>query len=425
MAMGTILDGLLAITLAAAGAKEEMFRVPSLPAVPAAQAPGALDAGAARGLDFRGVDMGALKKYNDAFKLDGDDDAPPETKAAAWRRLAEGAPGFAELAGKRAAEWARYAAGQRAADEARQRWIEARDSDWDNISERLTMAVVPAADKALWAGQFVYKYLRFPGVEPEMARVLVGLVPAGPEAIRLEEAARSVQKEAARSGKAGIQWVRIPGGNFMMSSESGLSYEEPVHRVTVKSFRMAKTEVTNKQYRACVEAGACTPPGPDCGYYSFADDQPVVCVDWKQAGAFAAWVGGRLPTEAEWEYAARSAGKNWKYPWGNEDAACGKAVMNKGCGRNATWPVCSKTAGNTRQGLCDMAGNVWEWTQDGYHDSYDGAPANGGAWESPAGSYRVLRGGSWRNDAADLRASSRGRGDPGGSDVALGFRPAR
>ena len=138
--------------------------------------------------------------------------------------------------------------------------------------------------------------------------------------------------------------------------------------MTVKSFQLAKTEVTNKQYKACVEAGACTPPSS----YEGGDDQPVVNVDWNQAKAFSEWVGGRLPSEAEWEYAARSGGKERKYPWGDEEPSCERAVMNQGgngCGRNATWPVCSKTAGNTSQGLCDMAGNVWEWTQDWYHDS--------------------------------------------------------
>jgi formylglycine-generating enzyme required for sulfatase activity len=236
-------------------------------------------------------------------------------------------------------------------------------------------------------------------------------------------------EEAAMSGNAGIRWVRIPGGSFMMGSESGDPNEKPVHGVTVKSFEMAKTEVTNKQYRACVEAGACTAPGSGCESYSSADEQPVVCVDWKQAAAFSAWVGGRLPSEAEWEYAARSAGENWEYPWGNEEATCGRAVMfqdAEGCGRNAAWPVCSKTAGDTRQGLCDMAGNVWEWTQDGYHDSYDGAPENGGAWEIPAGSNRVVvRGGSWLFDAAFLRAAHRGKGFPGMRYGSLGFRPAR
>jgi formylglycine-generating enzyme required for sulfatase activity len=146
-------------------------------------------------------------------------------------------------------------------------------------------------------------------------------------------------------------------------------------------------------------------------------------VDWNQAKTFSAWVGGRLPSEAEWEYAARSAGKDRKYPWGDEDATCERAVIS-GCG-SATAPVCSKPAGNTQQGLCDMAGNAWEWVQDWYHGSYNGAPTDGSAWESPTGSYRVGRGGSWNYPADIARSAYRGSLVPGFRNYYLGFRPAR
>jgi len=96
-----------------------------------------------------------------------------------------------------------------------------------------------------------------------------------------------------------------------------------------------------------------------------------------------------------------------------------------GCGRDSTWPVCSKPRGNTTQGLCDMAGNVWEWVQDWYHSSYDGAPTDGSAWETPAGSNRVIRGGSWYLSARDVRAANRLGYDPRLRYVRLGFRLAR
>ena len=137
-----------------------------------------------------------------------------------------------------------------------------------------------------------------------------------------------------------------------------------------------------------------------------------------------------MPSESEWEFAARSGGQDITYPWGNETPTCQYAVMNdsapynsegNGCGEGSTWPVCGKTAGNTMHGLCDMAGNVSEWVQDVFHGSYDCdanpgtwecdsggvAPTDGSAWEVPHGEHRVLRGGTWYNDADNMRATGR------------------
>ena len=242
----------------------------------------------------------------------------------------------------------------------------------------------------------------------------------------------------AAGGRAGIQWVAIPGGSFIMGSSSGSSDEKPVHRVTVGAFSMLKTEVTVAQYRACLRAGKCTKP--DTGSYcnwgkGGRDAHPVNCVDWSQARRFCRWAGGRLPSEAEWEYAARSGGKNWKYPWGNAAATCSRAVMGHarsctatdpcGCGKNRTWPVCSKTAGNTTQGLCDMAGNVWEWTEDCWHGSYSGAPTDGSAWTRNCEYDRVSRGGSGFDPAGHLRATPRSTIPPAPAPVNLGVRCAR
>jgi formylglycine-generating enzyme required for sulfatase activity len=207
---------------------------------------------------------------------------------------------------------------------------------------------------------------------------------------------------------------------------------------------MAKTLVTNKQYRACVDAGACTAAHTSDGTCSMlkglkweqgtlsasfrGDDQPVVCVDWEQAKAFSEWAWGRLPSEAEWEYAARSAGKGRMYPWGDKQATCARAVMadgGYGCGRNMAWPVCSKPEGNSEQGLCDMAGNVWELVQDWYHNSYVGAPTDGSAWESPASFGRVRRGGSEYHVAGYARSAARATVDPAHRNSTIGFRPAR
>ena len=251
-----------------------------------------------------------------------------------------------------------------------------------------------------------------------------------------EEPAR---KAAPGPGKAGIKWVKIPAGTFMMGSNVKTD-ETPVHPVSVKAFELAKSPVTFRQYKTCVEAGACTPAHTadgQCLVWNgvswdrgilpprfLGDDQPAICVDWGQAVTFASWVGGRIPTEAEWEYAARSAGQDFRYPWGNEPATCERAVIGDGCGRNATWPVCSKPKGNTKQGLCDMAGNVWQWVSDRYHRSYDGAPADGSAWTDPR-AYQVLRGGAWINTPDEVRSANRYGYDPGYRIYYPGLRPAR
>jgi formylglycine-generating enzyme required for sulfatase activity len=227
----------------------------------------------------------------------------------------------------------------------------------------------------------------------------------------------------------GLDWVRIWGGSFVMGSPSGDANEQPVHTVRVSGFKMMKSEVTVGQYRKCVDAGACTAPdtGGSCDGDSGREDHPVNCVDWHQAQAFAVWAGGRLPTEAEWEYAARSGGQSWTYPWGNESATCSRAVMKEGttgCGQERTWPVCSKPEGNSTQGVCDLSGNVWEWVQDTYQETYKGAPGDGTAWETGA-SDRVVRGGSWLGSGSYLPASRRRGSGPSSRVRSLGFRLAR
>ena len=229
-----------------------------------------------------------------------------------------------------------------------------------------------------------------------------------------------------------LTWVSIPGGTFQMGSTAGGTEEQPVHAVTVPDFDLTQTEVTVAQYGECVTAGACTAPNTGA-YCNWSDpgyeDHPVNCVGWQQSVDFCDWASGRLPSEAEWEYAARSGGQDITYPWGNDPATCSYAVMNdeggSDCGTGRTMGVCSKPAGSTGQGLCDMAGNVWEWVQDLWHDTYTGAPTDGSAWESPSGSHRVIRGGCFVFVADFLRAAFRYFDDPSVQSDYLGFRCAR
>lgn len=224
-----------------------------------------------------------------------------------------------------------------------------------------------------------------------------------------------------------IEWVAIPGGKFTMGARTPeVSFDNagPVHEVTIKTFQMAKTEVTVEQYAECVAKGGCTEPTTS-GYCNWGKPgrqfHPVNCLNWAQAQAYAKFKGARLPSEAEFEYAATSGGKNQKYPWGNEDPTRELAVFNV----NRTMPVCSKPKGNTEQGLCDMSGNVWEWVQDVYKDSYSGAPVDGSAFEG-SDSLRVVRGGSFSYGGVEvLRAAFRGYYGPGFRYGTVGFRLAR
>jgi len=232
-----------------------------------------------------------------------------------------------------------------------------------------------------------------------------------------------------------IEYIAIPGGKFTMGTtgiEQGFEDAKPVHEVTIKTFQMAKTAVTVAQYAECVTKGGCTKPGTGdyCNWGKTGRQlHPVNCVDWAQAQAYAKFKGARLPSEAEFEYAATSGGRNQKYPWGNDEPTCDKAVMSGnggyGCGTNSPMPVCSKPKGNTAQGLCDMSGNVWQWVQDKYQDSYKGVPVDGSAFEG-AGSSRVIRGGSFLNVVAGyLRADNRSLNEHGSRNNHIGFRLVR
>ena len=200
------------------------------------------------------------------------------------------------------------------------------------------------------------------------------------------------------------EMVVIPAGSFEMGSNENAS-ERPVHRVNVPSFLLGKTEVTQGQWRAVM--GSNPSRYGQCG-----DDCPVEQVSWNDAQEFAQRLSQktgkqyRLPSEAEWEYAAR-AGRNAKWSFGDSQYQLGDYAWFSANSQNKTQRVAQKRP--NAFGLYDMHGNVWEWVQDCWHDKYSGAPTDGSAWMTVCNERgQVLRGGSWGYGPEDLRSASRG-----------------
>jgi formylglycine-generating enzyme required for sulfatase activity len=226
--------------------------------------------------------------------------------------------------------------------------------------------------------------------------------------------------------------VVVPAGTFMMGApESDADREDsegPAHEVTIaKPFAVSTFAVTFAEWDACVAAAAC-PHVPDAWGRGTL---PVINVSYNDAKQYVAWLSQvtgkayRLPTEAEWEYAAR-AGAKTRYSWG-DDPGTGNAVCD-GCG--SRWDV-QQTApvGSFKPnafGLYDVHGNVWEWVEDSWHEDYDGAPTDASAWLHDGNqSIHVIRGGSWRNETRHVRAAARfGRNIHVRFDT-LGFRVVR
>jgi serine/threonine-protein kinase len=184
-------------------------------------------------------------------------------------------------------------------------------------------------------------------------------------------------------------------------AETCSSNEQPLHTVTLDAYSIDKYEVTNARYQACVDAGGCTAPqsvnsysrSPYYGTSTYAD-YPVIWVTWHQASAYCAWAGKRLPTEAEWEKAARGSSDTRKYPWGNSAPDCTKLNYNFSCVGD-TSRVGSYPSGASPYGVMDMGGNVFEWVNDWYSSNYYSVSPSNNPQGPATGTYRVLRGGSW------------------------------
>lgn len=258
--------------------------------------------------------------------------------------------------------------------------------------------------------------------------------------------------EPAPSCPSGM--VEIPPGSYVMGSDEGEPDEVPPHQVTVAGLCMDRTEVTVAMYEECVRRSACAPawttadwPGIDKEDQEFDSqfcdggrlelgDHPITCVDWSQADTYCRSVGKRLPTEEEWEYAARGTDGR-TYPWGNappdatllnslgpESAAMGERMGRPGWGPmfsesdgwESTAPVGSYPAGASPFGVLDMAGNVWEWTSSTYSQDYGSERSD---------ERRVIRGGAWGyGDPSFVRAANRGKSPLPYRGADLGFRCA-
>jgi formylglycine-generating enzyme required for sulfatase activity len=203
---------------------------------------------------------------------------------------------------------------------------------------------------------------------------------------------------------AGLVWKRIPRGTFTMGCVKGDRDcgDEDAHTVTLtRAFDMAETETTNGAYRQCVKASVCGAPSEWTG----KDDLPVGNVTWEDAAAFCDWVGGRLPTEAEWEYAARGGKSDLIYPNGNTISHDEANYDGKGGRDKWQEPAPVRSFPPNGFGLYDMAGNAWEWVAD-WHGNMSAAPATDP--KGPAsGVGHVNRGGSWYSFASFLRSSHR------------------
>ena len=210
-----------------------------------------------------------------------------------------------------------------------------------------------------------------------------------------------------RHDMTGIEFNLIPGGSFMMGS--GDEWEQPVHPVNIEPFLMAKYECTQAQYKFVT--------GTNPSHFR-GKDRPVEMVSWNDALAACRKVGLELPSEAQWEYACR-AGSTADFYFGDDEHLLDEYGWHWGNSDEQTHPVGQKRP--NAFGLYDMHGNVWEWCQDTWHDSYTGVPSDGLAWVDD-GSNRVFRGGSWFSIAWNCRSTIRYRIVPGSRRDFRGFR---
>jgi formylglycine-generating enzyme required for sulfatase activity len=220
--------------------------------------------------------------------------------------------------------------------------------------------------------------------------------------------------------------VLVPAGEFTMGSDEGDDDEQPVHRVVLDSFYLDTFEVTNGRFAKFVAAIQSEPP------WGFADqetpvvdaERPVRWVNWLEATGYCLWAGKRLPTEAEWEKAARGP-EGRVYPWGNDPPTTAHAVFGLKEGDETVAPIGDHHLGRSPYGVQDLAGNLYEWVTDWYDDAFYASPPTRNPRGPVAGTTKVQRGGSYINSPYRLRSAFRTKSDPTEHDPHVGFRCAQ
>lgn len=347
------------------------------------------------GGDYTVEELDVKTLYEQAQECDKNGTDEPEKAIEAWKKVEEidSNNPYKTLAKTKAREWQTYI-NQKAELE------KAHDEDVGKLIMSLPDMSVGFETKKKLLAAFKEKYSKVYG-ENDYQTVLMAVADQKLRQ-RLEKA---MLPGGADEETCEADMVTIPAGWFKMgcSGDECIPDTKPPHKVYLNEFKIDKYEVSQEKYRACVDAGKCPAPADfkECNWAAQTkEDHPVNCVSWQDADAFCKWQGKRLPTEAEWEKAARGE-KGAIYPWGDQPAECRYAVMDMGtpgCQKNSTHDIKAKDRGQSPYGVFNMVGNVAEWVTDWYDDDVypSGEIKNPVCTSGNKKQEKVFRGGSWK-----------------------------